>query len=742
MRLRLSFLAVLIAFAPAVFGQQKLLTLEDVYDPAERVDWNGRLPAIQWLKDNKHYLRIETDRKAKTSVWHKVEAESGRTEPFYDSDRLEEALGAVAGVGGEEAERLARQASYPMSSDEDAFLLEAGDDLYLYEIAAGRLERLTSTPEKELEPSFSPDARRIAFVRDNDLFVVDRSTGVERALTDDGSPVILNGILDWVYQEEIYGRGRFRGYWWSPDGRRLAFLRLDETSVPEYTVLDHIPYRPTVEVTRYPKAGDPNPAVRVGIVEAAGGAPRWADLFKYENAEILVVGVSWTRDSKEVAFRVQDREQTWLDLNLAQARNGATTTLLRETSGAWVNELGDPEWLDDGSFLWFSERSGFKHLYHYAKDGKLVRPVTAGRFEVQSLHGVDGKSRAAFFSASERNPIGSDVYRIGLDGTGLKRLTEAPGTHQALFNGALTHFVDTWSDVRTPPRRSLWRASGERVRPLEENTIPELAEYRLSPPELRQVKTRDGFVMEAFLLKPPDFDATRRYPVWVWAYAGPQAPQVRDRWGGVSYLWHQVLAERGIIVWMCDNRTASGKGAESAWPLHRRFGKTELEDIEDCLAWLKGQPYVDGDRIGIGGWSYGGFMTSYALTHSKSFALGIAGGSVTDWRDYDTIYTERYLGTPQNNPDGYRESSPVFFAKELQAELLLLHGTMDDNVHMQNTLQFAYELQKAGKPFRMMLYPKSRHAVTDPQLLRHMRGLMLDFIVEHLSKKGARATNP
>jgi dipeptidyl-peptidase-4 len=280
------------------------------------------------------------------------------------------------------------------------------------------------------------------------------------------------------------------------------------------------------------------------------------------------------------------------------------------------------------------------------------------------------------------------------------------------------------------------------VRLIDEGKVSTLAEYRLSKPEFVQVKTRDGFVMEAMLIKPPDFDPSRKYPVLQSLYAGPHAQTVRNAWGGNGNLYLQLLAQKGILVWECDNRTASGKGAESTWPLFHNFGESELRDIEDGVAWLKKQPYVDGARIGVNGWSYGGFMTSYALTHSKSFAMGIAGGTVSDFRDYDSIYTERYMGLPQNNPDGYKKSSPRFAAKDLSGKLLLLHGLIDDNVHVQNTVQLSYELQKAGRPFEIMVYARSRHGVADPQLVFHMRTLMFDFTMRTLQPAGATAAAP
>jgi dipeptidyl-peptidase-4 len=326
------------------------------------------------------------------------------------------------------------------------------------------------------------------------------------------------------------------------------------------------------------------------------------------------------------------------------------------------------------------------------------------------------------------------VYRVRLDGSGFERLSIAEGTHTALFNPTFSHYVDTWSNATTPPQVRLHKSGVGEVRVLDSNTASALGEFKLSKPEFLTVSTRDGFAMEAMMIKPPDFDPSHRYPVYQFTYGGPASPQVRNAWGGSTYLYHQFLAQQGIIVWICDNRTASGKGAESAWPVYRRFGELELQDIEDGVAWLKRQPYVDPTRIGLHGWSYGGYMTLFALTHSRSFAMGIAGGPVTDWRDYDTVYTERFMGLPEENADAYRRSSPRWFAKELSAPLLLIHGTMDDNVHVANTLQFAYELQQAQRPFRMMLYAKSRHGITDPSLAKHLRAMMVDFIVEHLKK--------
>ena len=728
---RLAVAALACTLPAAAVAQQQALTLDDIYHPEKKVDFEGAPPKdLAWI-DDAHYLWMKPAAGDEAEAL-KVEALTGRTQPLFDVVRVERTLVTLDGVTPADAKRATRQRSYTFNGNRTAVVLEIAGDLYHYDLVAHRGRRLTRTTGREEEPAVSPDGARVAFVRGHDLFVVEvAGGGEERRLTHDGSENVLNGKLDWVYQEEIYGRGKFRAHWWSPDSRRLAFLRLDETDVPRYTIVDEVPQRPAVEVYPYPKAGDPNPRVRVGVVPVAGGPVTWADTRAY-GPDILVVDVTFTPDSAAVAFQVQDREQTWLELNLADVATGAPRRLLRETTKAWVEPQGSPRWLADGSFLWLSERTGWKHLYHYARDGSGGRAVTSGSWEIRELHGVDQKAGWAYFAATERSPIAPDIYRVSLDGQRLERLSQATGTHAAVFNPSFSLYLDTRSDVTTPPQVRLHRADGTLARVIDDNPVPALARYRLPPPEFVQVPTRDGFVMEAMLFKPPGFDPRRKYPVYQHTYGGPHAPQVKDAWGGTGYLFHQLLAQRGIVVWICDNRSASGKGAQSAWPAYKRLGELELRDVEDGLDWLVGQGYVDTARIGINGWSYGGFMVAYALTHSDRFAMGISGAPVTDWRNYDTIYTERHMLTPGNNPDGYRRTSPLLAAARLRGRLLLMHGGIDDNVHVQNSTQFAHELQKAGKPFRYMEYPRSRHGVSDPALVFHLRATMLAFIEETL----------
>jgi len=722
--------------AAAASAQQKPLTLDVIDGPATRVNFSGTpAPAFAWIDAN-HYAWPRTAEDGREAVdWMKVDATSGSSVPLFDAARAEAAIAALPGIAAEDARRIVRSRDLVFNHDFTQAVLTIADDLYLCAFATGRAVRLTSAPGDEEEPTFSPDDARVAFVRANNLYAVDTATLRETVLTADGGARILNGKLDWVYEEEIYGRGQQRAYWWSPDSSRLAFLRIDDSPVSTYITLDDISYAPRVETWQYPRAGDPNPAVKLGIVRADGGPAdiRWADTSKY-GSDFLIVRVAWT-PAGALVYEVQNRTQSWLDVNLLDVSSVASmpTTILHETSPYWINaeETTTPTWLGDGSFLWLSGRSGFTHAYHYSADGTLIKQVTTGRWELRTLHGADEKGGWVYFSGTERSPIGNDVYRVRLDGTGFERLSKSDGTHRAEFSPGFGFFIDRWSDVSTPPQVRLYRSDGRDVRVLHQNPVPALAEYRLARPEFVQVKTRDGFVMEAMMIKPPDFDPSKRYPVYQFTYGGPHSQEVRNAWTS-EQMYHQLLAQHGIIVWICDNRTASGKGLESTWQVFKHFGEVELRDIEDGVSWLKRQPYVDGTRIGLNGWSFGGFLTAYALTHSTSFTMGIAGGTVSDWRNYDSVYTERYMGLPQDNPEGYRNSSPRFAAANLHGALFLMHGAIDDNVHVQNTMQLAYELQHAGKPFSLMIYPKTRHGVTDPSLIRHMHGAMLDFTLEHL----------
>jgi dipeptidyl-peptidase-4 len=718
-------IALLALAATPLLAQKKPLTFESIYDPVEKVYFNGAVQSdFEWLDDST-FVWPRKDREGVFEEWRLYDISTGKERALFGRGKLVAALTSL-GVPEDVAKAAAESDELKFDAKKTAIVFSANEDLYLYSIGKGTAVRLTSAPGEEEEATFSPDGQKVAFLRANDLYVVDLS-GHERRLTTDGSAEMLNGKLDYVYQEEVYGRGIWKGFWWSPDSLRIAFLQLDERPVPEYTIVDHIPYRLDLNVYDYPKAGDPNPKAKLFVVPASGGKRVEIDTAR-AGGEVLIVNVAW--HGKAVVYQLQNREQSWLELVNASAEDGAAKPILRETTKAWVDVLGPAVWLPDGSFLWQSERSGYRHIYHYGADGTLKRQITSGDWEVRELHGAD--EQYVYFSGTERSPIGLDVYRVKLDGSGLTRLSSSLGKHAAVFNPSMTDYVDRWSDLSTPDQTRVHRNDGSAFRVVEENQVAALSEYALPRPELLQVKTRDGFVMEAMMIRPPNFDPSKKYPVYQFLYGGPGAQQVRNEWRGQFMLFNQLIAEQGVIVWMCDNRSASGKGAVSRWPVYKNLGESELRDTEEALAWLKTQPGVDGDRVLVNGWSYGGFMVLYAMTHSKSFAAGIAGGPVADWRDYDSIYTERLMLMPQNNRDGYRKSSPRFEMANLHGNLLLVHGTTDDNVHTQNTIQTAYELQQLRRQFEMMLLPRAKHSVTQKNTLAFMQKTMLEFVKRQL----------
>jgi dipeptidyl aminopeptidase/acylaminoacyl peptidase len=695
----------------------KPIIFEAVYGSVPALNFTGNpVSRLTWLGDGEHFLQVKEGR------LRKVHAPTGRSEPFHDPARLARGLAALSTIGSHTASTMAEGIGFTMNPQRTGSLFDHDNDLYFCKFDGSGGVRLTHTPGREELTSFSPDGKFVAFVRDHNLYVVDLATQTERALTTDGKGVISNGKADWVYFEEIFNRS-WKAYWWAPDSKGLVFLRFDDTAVPKFTVVDHTQRQQKLEVTPYPKAGAPNPVVKLGVVSVGGGPVRWVDLAGYSETSSLVIRAGFLPDSSRVFFYVQDRAQTWLDFCTAARDGGAVRRLFRETTRAWVDDPGDPHFLRDGSFLLSSERSGYKHLYRFSKDGKLMGPVTSGPWESRTLHLVDEKSGWVYLSGTRDSALASNLYRVKLDGGEIERLTRAAGNHRVELAPGGKYFIDTWSDPETPPQVRLYHPDGKAARTIDTNPVHRREEYRHGKHEFVQIKTPDGFVLDGTLLKPANFDAKKRYPVWFMTYGGPHFPTVRNAWTG-QRARDEALAHMGFLVFRCDPRSASGKGAVSTWTAYRQLGLQELKDIETAIRWLTKHPWVDPARVGMSGHSYGGFMTAYAMTHSKLFAAGIAGAPVTDWRNYDSIYTERYMNTPQENPKGYDATSVVKAAKNLHGKLLILHGLMDDNVHVQNTVELMQALQRADRDFEVMFYPRARHGLFG----RHYQRLMVDFM--------------
>lgn len=671
--------------------------------------------AVEWLPDGEHYLQPRQGRLMK------VEARTGKAEPFVDPEKLRKSLSALKDLPDQAVEQLLTTSSFRMDPNRTGTLVDVGPDYAFAYFDGSPAVRLTrSAGGKELV-TLSPDGKRVAFVRGGNLFVA--GPDGEKQLTADGGGDILNGKNDWVYFEEIFNRN-YKGYWWSPDGSAIAFLRFDTRPEKRYTITDPIPTAGRVETTPYPKVGDPNPTVKIGVTLVDGGGPSFLDLSGYKPEDTIVSRVGWVPGTKTVFAYVQDRRQTWLDFLTWPDPHSKPVKLFRETTKAWVEDLGEPKFLKDGSFLVLSERTGWKHLYHYGADGRLIRPVTAGEWEVRSVERVDEEAGYVYFSGTKDGSTRSHLYRARLDGSGVERITPAGGTHSVTMAPKGPLYVDRYSDEETPPRSVLGEVGKGVVRTLDAGPPDrERTRYKFGKSERVQVPMTDGFVLEGIITYPPDFDPAKKYPVWVQTYAGPHAPTVRDGYrGGPSF--EQALAGSGVISFRVDPRSASGKGAASAWTAYKQLGVQELKDLEEAVDWLCKNPWADAKRVGLSGHSYGGFMTAYALTHSKKFAAGIAGAPVTDWRLYDSIYTERYMGLPSENKEGYDKSSVVKAAANLHGKLLIVHGLVDDNVHAQNTFQFVDALQRANKDFELMVYPRSRHGIAGP----HYTKLQVSFI--------------
>jgi len=745
----------LLALSAAVQGQEaepKRLTLEQTSGRGDDApSFGARVALAKWADDGWLELASEGDEGAKklrridpeTREEVVVDAPAAGDDEEDSADQDEAAVAAallsLPGFDAERAGKVAgrRRASAEGSGGARTVLMTDGATLVFYGRDAAGAERVGVVPEEEgpfelLE--LSGDGRFAFWVHDHDLSALNTLTGDLVPITENGGPERLNGKLDWVYQEELYGRGDFKGFWPSKDGEQVAFLSLDEAAVKEFTVVDHIEkgtFQIKAEVENYPLVGEPNPTVSLGLAATKDGATVWADLSRYEGSEPLVVRVGWAPDGRCLAM-IQDRIQTWCELVTVDPASGALTPILRETSKTWVERPAWPEFLADGTFLWQSERTGRNHVYLCDAAGRFLHPVTRGDWTVRDVLEVDQERGLLFFTCSEGGAVDRNVYRVGLDGQGFRRLTDGRGTHQVTFRPDKRFFVDRVSSLASPEELRLCDADGSVLQVLERAEVPAAeAGYALAVWQLHEVPARDGTLLDVAVQLPVPFDEAQSYPVWIPTYSGPDAPSVRNRWSGNG--WNQFLAEQGVIVMQVNVRSASNKGMWAVGQCYRRLGVQELSDLEDAVDWLTGNSWADGSRVGITGYSYGGFMSAYALLCSKKFALGVAGGGVYDWRMYDTIYTERYMATPALNEEGYEATSCLNKAERLSGFLHLHHGVMDDNVHFQNLMQMAYALQKAGKVnWSMTAYPQTRHGLSDRDLAWHARQVEWSLIQEHL----------
>jgi dipeptidyl-peptidase-4 len=708
----------------------KALTVERIYSPP---NLSGRLTrGLVWTPDGKQLSYFETKgagREAKTELWA-MDAASGERRLLVAGEKLESIL-PLDTPRPTQATGLGRRppSQYQWAPDGAGILFQGPTAVAWLDLKSQTAHTLVSGKAQIADVKISPDGRSVSFVRDHNLWVVSVADGKERAVTEGGTEGIRKGELDWVYPEELDIK---TAYWWSPDSSAIAYLEMDERKVSQYPMVDFSSPSGEAEMERYPTAGGANPIVHVFVTSLNGGEPRAMDTGA--DRDIYIPRVNWLTDSKHVAIQRLNRAQTMLDLLNAEAATGKARVVFSESDANWINVNDALFFLKDGKrFLWASERSGYRHLYLYDLDGKQLAQLTKGEWEVSALDGVDEAKNLVYFTATEKSSLERHLYRVALDGSGFSRITKEEGTHAAVLAPNSSAFVDIYSNAATPPRQELYRADGTRIATINENKVAELADFHLSPMEFLTVKSRDGVLLNASMIKPADFNPQKKYPVLVDVYGGPGVQIIRNAWGGAGFLWLELMAQKGYIIFSLDNRGSVGRGHGFETPLHFRLGAQELSDQRDGVAYLKTLPYVDSSRVGIRGWSYGGHMTLHAMFEAgDDFKAGFAGGPVTDWRYYDTIYTERYLGLPQKNEKGYQDSSPVKYAAQLKGKLLIAHGTGDDNVHFANTLTVINGLIEAGKYVEVLAFPGRGHGVSDPPARRVLMQRVTQFFLDNL----------
>ena len=717
-------------------GAARKLPLERIF--GSKVLDDAVLSSPRWMADNRRLAYLDRYPGARRNTVWAYDAETGERRPMLDPRRLRRA----------KADKPLTVHAIHLSHNERHLLLTGRaparfapcGDLWLYDFETGRLRRLTQWDGEQYHPRFSPDDRLLAFVRDNDLWVVELETGRQERLTHDGSATRYNGRCGWVYEEEL---GLACSYEWSPDGRWIGFLQQDESGVPEVLLPQYEKLHGDPRRTRYPKAGDPNPTVRLGFVRPDGGEVRWADLSNATGEpaeEHYLAHLQWEPRGQELLVQYLPRLQNRLRLLAVDAETLAVREVLEERDEAWVDPPGRLHFVGETNcFLWPSERDGWRHLYVYDLEGRCHGQITRGEWEVSGVAAVDAARGLVYFQAALPEPTERNIYAVPLDGGEPVRLTEGAGVHSAVFSKDCRRYLHTHSTLNQPPRMRICTVDGDASPALNKDTLEVLRAHGVPVGtedggggwELLTFRTDDGTLLYGRMLKPPDFDPGRRYPVLMHTYGGPGSQVVLNQWGGKGALWHHYLAQRGFLVFLCDNRGTGGRGRDFKKITYLRLGHWEVQDQIAGARYLQSLPYVDPKRIAIWGWSYGGYMACMlVLKGADVFRAGVAVAPVTDWTLYDTIYTERYMRKPEENAAGYREGSPVHHAKALRGKLLIVHGTMDDNVHFQNAARMASALQDAGKPFEFMLYPGRHHGIENRHL--HLYRTMTLFLLRAL----------
>ena len=742
MRFRfLALAALLAANGPALVpgyttalahAQQKLpLTLEDIWaKPTFRA---AAVPGFNWMNDGRYYSALDAGSLVQYEVTTGKAAQTLVTAAELQLPGTDKPL-AVDGYSfnADEQKILFTTATEPI------YRRSARASYYVFDRGSKKLTPL-SAGGKQGYATYSPDGRRVAFTRDNNLYVTDLATMRETAVTTNGvKNNLINGSADWVYEEEF---GFAQGFFWSPDSKQIAYYTFDESQVPEYDMQEWGGLYPKENRFKYPKAGEKNSVVLVSSYDVASARTVKMDVGPV--ADQYIPRVQWTQVPNLLSIQRLNRLQNKLEILHGDAGTGQTRVVLTDTNPAYVEINDDLNYLPGGKqFLFTSEKDGYQHLYLHDMDGRAVRQLTKGNWEISAINGFDPKTGFVYFTSTEGSALQRHLYRVNLKGGGKQRISEAgTGTDVVNLSPDTKYFLNTHSAAGVPAVVSLREgSSGKLVKTLEDNAKlrQTLAQYDLGKQEFFTFKTTEGVELNAYVLKPANFDPAKKYPVLMHVYGGPSfgsssSQTVLDTYGGANYLWHQLLAQQGYLVVSVENRGTSGRGSAFRKATYANLGKLETIDQGEGAKYLATLPYVDKARIGIWGWSYGGYMSSLAMTKNADlFKLGIAVAPVTNWRYYDTVYTERYLKTPQENPGGYDDNSPVQFAQNLKGKFLLVHGTGDDNVHFQNSIAFVDALIKANKDYQTLYYPNRNHGIGGGNTRLHLYRQMTNFVTQNL----------
>lgn len=708
----------------SVVAQQKI-SVEEIYTGAFRAKG---MDALQSIKNTNQYTVLNTDRATKSQQIDLYDfATLKKVSTLIDTKNFKEL--SDDGID-----------SYVFSNDEKQILIANNSnqifrhsftaDYFLYDTKSQKISGFLGQVQ---EPTFSPDGTKIAYAKANDLYVYDIASRNTTRVTNDGvKNAVINGITDWVYEEEF---AFVRAFDWSTDSKKLAYIRFDESEVPQFSMdMYKKDLYPTSETFKYPKAGEKNALVSLHIYNLSGNISQPINLGNY--SDFYIARMIWTNDANLVSVQVLNRHQDNLDLIFVDATTSSPKVVLNEKDKAYVDVTDNLTFLKDNSFIWTSEKDGYNHIYLYDKNGKLKNQVTKGNWEVTSYYGFDEKTKTVFYQSVEKGSILRDVYKISLDGKKKVKLSSQVGTNAATFSPDFTYFINTYSSATVPPTYTLNSSKdGKQAQEIVNNTalVDKLKKYDLPTKEFFELTTEKGHKLNAWMIKPKDFDATKKYPVFMYQYSGPGSQEVANNWLDTNDMWFMMLSQQGYIIACVDGRGTGYKGAAFKKCTQKELGKFEVEDQIDAAKVIGNYAYVDKSRIGIFGWSYGGFMSSNCLFKGADvFKMAIAVAPVTNWRFYDSIYTERYMTTPQENASGYDDNSPINHVSKLKGNFLLIHGTADDNVHVQNSMQMIEALVQANKQFDWAIYPDKNHGIFGGKTRIQLFNKMTNYIKEKL----------